>query len=86
MNEQIPEIKIQNELSRSYINEVIRKKKQYMVEREERIKGEELRLKELDQVIENAQKANFYIRESMPNVHSYDETIKQMQKVTFSIV
>ena len=82
-NEQVPEIKIQNELSRSYINEVIRKKKQDMVEREERIKEEELRLKELDQVIENAQKANFYIRESMPNVHSeveYKENKKVLEK------
>ena len=40
-NEQIQEIKIQNELSKNYINEIIRKKKQYMVERTERIKEEE---------------------------------------------
>ena len=71
-NEQIQEIKIQNELSKNYINEIIRKKEQYMVERTERIKEEELRLKELDQVIENARKANFYSRESRLRFHSKD--------------
>ena len=72
MNEQIPEIKIQNELSKNYLNEIIRKKKLYMVERTERIKKEELRLKELDQIIENARKANFYSRKSRPMFHSKD--------------
>ena len=71
-NEQISEIKIQNELSHNYINENIQKKRQYMVERTERIKKEELRLKELDQVIENARKANFYSRESRLMFHSKD--------------
>ena len=72
MNEQIPEIKIQNELSKNYLNEIIRKKKLYMVERTERIKKEELRLKELDQIIENARKANFYSRKSRLMFHSKD--------------
>ena len=47
---------IAEKLSRSYIDDMLKRKERYFKERDERIRDEQLRLKELDEIAEKEKK------------------------------
>ena len=68
-----PETKIQEALSRSYMNDILRKKEMHLLEREQRIQEEQMRLNEYNKAIEKEKEEELYRKQFISNLQNEEQ-------------
>ena len=77
MDDLKPEMKIKEALSRSYMNDILRKKEKHLLEREQRIQEEQIRLNDYNKAIEKEKEEELYRKQFISNMQN--EEMKRYQ-------
>ena len=77
MDDLKPEMKIKEALSRSYMNDILCKKEKHLLEREQRIQEEQIRLNDYNKAIEKEKEEELYRKQFISNMQN--EEMKRYQ-------